>query len=62
MWVTILDFHSACVFQIEMPDMEEQKDAEKWLSEHEDEYGYSLSDSQYMITENRPIVEKYEQE
>lgn len=62
MWVTILDFHSACVSQIEMPDIEGQEDAEKWLSEHEDEYGYSLIDSQYMITENRPIVEKYEQE
>ena len=61
MWVTILDFHSTCVSQIEMPDMEEQGAAEKWLSEHDDEYGYSLNDSQYMITENRPIVEKYEQ-
>lgn len=61
MWVTILDFHSSCVSQIEMPDMEEQEDAEEWLSEHEDEYGYSLSDSQYMITDKRPTVEKYEQ-
>lgn len=45
MWVTILDFYSSCVSQIEMPDMEEQEDAEEWLLEHEDEYGYSLSDS-----------------
>lgn len=62
MWVTILDFYSSYVSQIEMPDMEEQEDAEEWLLEHEDEYGYSLSDSQYMITEDRPIVKKYEQE